>query len=336
MATQRRDILKSFLNKECIWLRHPGTSAFVRVYTATTAHSAVFDPPVTSEDAMSHNCLNVMIMLMKPKEFGPCVTVYINGDILDFCATEYVAIREVPGRADLCLIRFGTLSNAPRSVPIPGPLNPHPRENVPGLTKQEIIYTSQTVPRAQIQDAIKGKAFKQINPFVWFDGGAFWQLFLSVDYMLLCPALEIVPSLARIVGLLTQCDKSTCKICTLAHVHVNAYRGYTPPDSQGTSPSCPCLISCGARHATDVLVTGHVNLLGLLFDPKVLPKVSRLRLKRNPHPVPIEDAMSGVTAEGTEVLPTSQPWALIRLPDLASRVMLYGCQNLKTICLRSY
>ncbi|AJE29675.1 ORF33 [macacine gammaherpesvirus 12] len=336
MATSRRHILKSFLNKECIWLRHPGTSAFVRVYTATTARSAVFDPPVNSEEALSYNHLNVMLAIMKPKELGPCVAVYMNGEIFDFCAAESLAIRDVPGRADLCLMRFGPLYDAPRSVPIPGPLNPHPRETVPGLTKQEIIYTSQTVPRGQIRQAIEGKTFLQINPFLWFDGGAFWQLFLSVDFMLLCPSLDTVPSLARIVGLLTECDKSTCKLCRGLFVHVNPYRGYTPPDSQGTSPSCPCLISCGARRSTDVSITGHVNLLGLLFEAKVLPKVSKLRLKRNPHPVPVEDAMAGLLDDGTEVRPSSPPWALIRLPDLASRVMLYGCQNLKSMCLRSY
>ncbi|QDQ69241.1 tegument UL16 [Colobine gammaherpesvirus 1] len=335
MSSRQRRLLRRFLNRECIWVRNPASTAHLKIFDACTAVSPVFDPLMVTAQGLSYSAFHVAVAILSHRIMGPCVAVALNGEILKFVLCNCVSIRDVSGRSGVVLIYFGKFSEEAIGMRFPYIPMPPARENVTELTRHEIVHTSSVISRAELPRATAGLQFDVINPFVWHGGGSVWLLFLSVDYMVFCPAIQGVPSLARVFTLLTRCYDQDCDYCQGPGGHVNVFKGYCSQHELGRSGACPCLYPCTLRDG-QASVTGNRNFLGLLFDPGLQAQVTVFKVTTHSSPAHVESVLTGVLEDGTLVEPTREPWVLLRMSDYFSRVLLVGCKRIKARALRSY
>ncbi|AGY30715.1 ORF33 [Retroperitoneal fibromatosis-associated herpesvirus] len=335
MSSRQRRLLRGFLNRECIWVRNPASTTHIKIFDACTAISPVFDPMVVTAQGLSYTAFHVAVAVLNHRVLGPCVAVGLNGEILKFVRCRCVSVRDVPGRSGVFLIFFGKFTDEVVGMRFPYLTAPPARENVPEITRHEIIYTSSVISRADVAKATEGLHFDVINPFVWFGGGSVWLLFLSVDYMVFCPAVEGIPSLARVFTLLTRCDREGCDYCEGLGGHVNVFKGYCAQHDPGHSGACPCIRPCTLSEGA-VEISGHRNFLGLLFDPATQARITALNVTASLTPTHVENVVTGILDNGTEVEPARAPWVLLRMSDYFSRVLLIGCKRMKALALRSY
>lgn len=331
MATSR-ECLRQFLNRECIWKLDTASTSYARVYTATTAISPHFKPP--KGEKTSHS-LNVTLIAMKPKKTLPFVTVYVNGDLIDCCATDAFFSKKVPGPKCLYLIYVGLLKSPPLQVKIPADIASKTPDVGHSVTRKDIWSTSKRLDPQNLKSSLKHSAITGIGKCAWAVNGILCQYFLSLDYVMLCPAFQACPSLSRIINLITRCQSNSCVACYGEKIHVDVTQGFTSEDSSGSSDSCPCILSCAALRSDYAPITGNKTLLSLIFDPLVSRNIVGIRLFAPQYPVPIQQLFCGVLADGTEVDCCPEPWELLQYSDFFSRLAIYDCQILKRACLRS-
>ncbi|AAK38231.1 ORF23 [callitrichine gammaherpesvirus 3] len=325
--------LRQFLNKECLWVLNSASNQRLKIYTSTTSVSAAFSPHLGGR---RRTFMNVTMLILKPRDRGLYVTVYINGVLMACARPEALFTREVPGPHKVYLIYLGMFVDVvDEQVPV---------ESIgsPVITNLHLrtsdIYSSST-PVTSIED-LKGIKKSDIIPLgrggAWMVSGILYTFFINMDMMMCCPNIPTFPSLTHFVNLLTRCDDTGCISCYGARVHVNVFSGWTGEESPGTSGTCPCLLPCSAMHSEYVPVTGNKNLLGLIFKPEYVKNIVGLRFKHGSLHPDISNVLSGVLATGEEVDCTPKTWTLLRFSTFYSRVMLYNCQVLKKQCLHSY
>lgn len=331
MADVRKS-LQTFLNQECVWKLDLLTTSHLKVFTSTTAVSPVFRPPVPGKKLYS---MNVTMMIMKPKDGSPYITVYVNGEIVGSYIPEALFFKKVPGPTKLYLIYVGKLSPVSPDTKIPAEKASKTPALNGSVTKGDIWSSSRKETPEALYPKLKTMKVTMVGKCAWIFDGALCHYFLSLDYMVCCPAFKEFPSLSRIVNLLTRCPDRNCVPCYGARIHVDCTTGFTPSESEGTSEACPCILSCAALKSSYAPVTGNQNLLSLLFDPVQSKKVVGLNLKAPSYPAPISQVLVGVTAKGEEIECNPDPWELLVYSDFYTRLAIYNCQILKRACLHS-
>lgn len=333
-GTDAREALRLFLNKECIWKKSSSSTEFLKIYTATTAISAVYKPLFKKK--LGCHALNITALLMKPKEAPTCATIYINGLLSETCTPEVIFTRPVPGQLGLVLIYFGPFSNPKQPYNIPmEPTIVAPQE-VQLMTRLEMLDTSTPIPNQEIINTIRGVGFVTVGKCVWFDKQCFYTFCLSMEYMMCCPHISGPATLSTFVNLLTRCDNPECVPCYGKKLHANVAGGYTNPSSPGSSEYCPCLLSCASLKPEPAPITGNKNLLSLLFGPLSHHQVTHLKFFNNPRPKALSEVIAGISKDGKHIPVKVDAWVLLKMSAFYSRCTLYGCQILKRVCLHSY
>nr|AWG90727.1 BGLF2 [human gammaherpesvirus 4] len=332
-ANSSREQLRKFLNKECLWVLSDASTPQMKVYTATTAVSAVYVPQIAGPPK---TYMNVTLIVLKPKKKPTYVTVYINGTLATVARPEVLFTKAVQGPHSLTLMYFGVFSDAVGEA-VPVEIRGNPVVTCTDLTTAHVFTTSTAVKTVEeLQDITPSEIIPLGRGGAWYAEGALYMFFVNMDMLMCCPNMPTFPSLTHFINLLTRCDNGECVTCYGAGAHVNILRGWTEDDIPGTSGTCPCLLPCTALNNDYVPITGHRALLGLMFKPEDAHFVVGLRF--NPpkmHP-DMSRVLQGVLANGKEVPCTAQPWTLLRFSDLYSRAMLYNCQVLKRQVLHSY
>nr|CAC84328.1 hypothetical protein [Saimiriine gammaherpesvirus 2] len=325
-----RNKLRNFLNNECLWIKNVACTSFTKVYCATTAVSPFFKP-ISPQGVPDKHYINVTLIILKPKKSHPYITVYINDLAVDCCSTEILQVKPVPC-SHFSLIYFGPLIAPPHNVQIPANLSIKASKKS-HLTKNQVIFTSKVIHPERLPDGYESATL--IGACAWYSEGAIFQHFLSTDYMSLCPAFKEFPSLSRILSLLTRCDDLSCVPCYGEKIHVNCQSGYTDSDCDGKSNSCPCITSCTALKKDTVPITGHRNLLSLLFDATIQHNITSIKFFSPQTPTTVNNVFCGVLDTGETVECTCEAWNLLMFSDFISRQMIYNCQIMKRYCLRS-
>lgn len=337
-AKERRCLFRQFLNKECIWVPNSASTKHTRIFTCTTAVS----PHWKVQNASHHmgprgtHFINVTMMLMKPKNERPCATFYVNGILVDCCTPEVCFIKKLPPPYNLCLIYFGDLLDPPGITAIPAELHSFSSSFAKNFTMLDIVNTSTPVKSAKDLPAAPRTVTVLGNGGAWMVNKNIVMFVVSPDMMICCPNLPSFPSLTHIINLLTRCDDEACVPCHGAGIHVNVLEGITNSHSDGKSYHCPCLMPCSARQGNFSLITGNKNLLSLLFDPEHHRDIIGIKFLSSGLTLNINSLFCGVTSLGEEVPCKKEPWEILKVSILFSRMFLYNCQILKRKCLHSY
>ncbi|AAK95455.1 BGLF2 [Macacine gammaherpesvirus 4] len=332
-AGNERELLRKFLNKECLWVPSDASTNQMKVYTATTAVSAVYMPRIAGAPR-TH--MNVTLIVLKPKKKPTYVTVYINGTLAAVARPEVLFTKSVQGPHNLTLMYFGVFSDAEGEA-VPVEVRGNPILSSQELTTSHVFATSTAVKTVEeLQDLTPSEITPLGRGGAWYAEGALYMFFINMDMLMCCPNMPTFPSLTHFINLLTRCENGDCVTCYGSGGHVNVLSGWTADDSPGTSGICPCLLPCSALNNDYVPVTGHRALLGLMFKPEDAPFVVGLRFSPPKMHPDMSRVLQGVLANGKEVPCTPQPWTLLRFSDFYSRVMLYNCQVLKRQVLHSY
>lgn len=327
--------LRSFLNKECVWTRNPASSPFSQVYTATTSYSPVFRLPRLPHRRNRGKifAFNVTVIVLRPKQAPFYVTVYLNDALLACVRPDSLCVKQIPGRWGLNLMYFGRFSPVDSSAKIPRDVSSHPGyERVPSLT--EILDCADNCTGRSVQE-ILGPTAIPVGKCLWTNGRQNMEFMLSDQMLMMCPNIPGVPSLGRILNLLTRCERQDCVACYGNAIHAAVYTGYTDPRSMGTSQTCPCILSCSVAVGNHASITGNRNLLALLFPAENHMSVVALRFRNPPNPAGVCDIFCGVNEEGDEIECNPGAWITLVHSPLASRLQMYGCQVLKRVVIRS-
>ncbi|ARW78096.1 tegument protein UL16 [Common bottlenose dolphin gammaherpesvirus 1 strain Sarasota] len=336
MAKIPRATLRQFLNKECLWVQDKASTNYTKIYKATTALSPNLKLPNADANGQEARCLNVTVILLKPKSSAAYATVYINDKLIDCCVPEVVFMKKIPGQWNLCLIYFGELRSPPLATAVPCNITLANEGEAPALKQADVWTTAEPINTDEELAPLAPRAAILGNYGAWISNSAILQLFVSMDMILCCPAsLPTFPSLTHIVNLLTRCHNQECTMCYGGGVHVNAISGHTKSDDPGTSASCPCVTSCSIKRGEILPVTGNHNLLGLLFDPAHQVDVTALKVLSTEPSTRVSKLFCGLTDGGEEVPCTDANWQLLRHSALVTRILIYNCQTLKRKCLRS-
>lgn len=325
---ENKDIIQNFLNKECIWVLNKASCTKKKVLTATTALSPMIKRHVRRSE--NHEWfLNVTVLILKPKDSLPCVTVFFNGEPVISTQSTVISMQPLLGSPTMFTIYFGTFTDEPH---FPIPMDPSQIDNCPCTKKLVATDVIQTATLTILDDS---KTYNLVAPTAWMEEHTLCEYMLCTDYQMMCPPLSVFPSLARIINLLTKCQNMQCEKCTGYHVHVNVYKGHTSSDEDGCNGYCPCTISCGLKNG-QVPITGNQTLLPLLFDPIVAHTVKTLTISPKSVPSPINDIVCGLTGEGASVPVNAKAWSLVTLSDWHSHIYVISCKKLKKKCLHSY
>ncbi|AAX58068.1 ORF33 [Ovine gammaherpesvirus 2] len=339
MATREfRRLFRQFLNKECLWVRNPACGPHAKVYTSTTARSPLWmnqTPGGTRAKSQSGGPTNLTLILMKPKQSRMFATFYVNGVLADCCAPDVCFVRPVT-RYQMYLIYFGELSAMEHSPTIPGNISVHDPEALRQLSILQVVNASTIVksssdlppaPRTIIPLGVCG---------AWMVNDSLLQYAVHPDMLICCPNIPTFPSLSHVLNLLTKCEDELCPSCCGGGHHAAVMNGVTRSESDSCSTTCPCVRPCSLDHSEVAPVTGHRNILGLLFPPDKLNDVVAIKFYSNNLTLDVQGLFCGVTSSGEEILCNPDPWVLFSLSELLSRMAMYACDNIKKLCLRSY
>nr|WIV69327.1 hypothetical protein [Bovine gammaherpesvirus 4] len=328
-----RELLRNFLNKECVWKLNHASSKYIKIYTSTTAISPNYKPPryMGSKD----HFLNVTAIIMKPKGQSPRVTIYINNQPMHCCSIQSVSVLKMHDPKNIYLIYFGKFYAPPPNFQVPLDISTHDKEPQSEITRDDIVNTSTRCTIYDVED-LDETCISCIGKCAWYARGTLFLPFLSIDYMMFCPSLKEFVSLPRFINLLTRCEDKQCVPCYGYKIHVNCCMGYTSGEEDGCSNSCPCILSCTAIQQDYAPITGNRNLLSLLFEPEYQKDIVALKFFSNTRPCSANDIFCGVLENGNEVPCNNTPWELLQISDFYTRLMIYNCQVLKRICIRSY
>lgn len=323
-----REFIQRFLNKECIWIQNKASCSKKKVLTATTAMS----PMVKKSMGLSADYtwfLNVTVLILKPKDSLPCVTVYFNGEPVLCSHSTAISMQPVTGSANVFTVYFGSFTETPAfPVPMdPSIIDTSACSRTPSAT--EILHAS------ALHTVDLSNTYVTVAPTAWVTGNQLVEYVLCTDYQMMCPPLTVFPSLARILNLLTKCDDGKCKKCAGYRCHVNVYKGHTGVEENGFSARCPCVLSCGI-HDGKVNITGNQTLLPLLFDPVVAHTVKKLVIGNKDVPAAITDIVSGLTETDHPISVNSKAWSLVMHSDWHSHTGVVSCRKIKRRCLHSY
>lgn len=325
--------LRAFLNKECVWTRNQASSSYSQVYTATTSYSPVFKlPRPHRRHRGKYFAFNVAVIVLRPKLAPFYVTIYINDTLLACVRPDSLCVKKIPGRWGLNLIYFGRFSPVDSSAKIPSNVcHPPGYERIPSLS--EILDCANNCTGRSLQDVL-GPAAVPVGKCLWTNGIQTLEFMLCDQMMMLCPNIPGVPSLGRIINLLTRCTREDCVACYGHGIHAAVYSGHTDPRSPGTSQTCPCILSCSVAAGNHAVITGNRNLLALIFPAEVHMSVRSLRFRNPPNPTSVCDIFCGVNDDGDEVECNQSAWITLAHSQLASRLQIYGCQVLKRVVIR--
>ncbi|BBB06482.1 hypothetical protein [Rhinolophus gammaherpesvirus 1] len=333
-GSDTRSVLRKFLNKECVWKKSSESTEFMKVYFSTTSISPVFKP--TFRKKLGCHAFNVTAILMKPKGCRTCATFYINGFLVETCEPEVIFTRPVPGPLEFCLIYFGPFGNPATNFSIPIEPTISAPQNMKLMTKMEVLDTSIHIHPSEIETIVRGVSFIQVGRCLWYDGECLYTFFLSMDYMMCCPRIEEHQSLSRFINLVSKCDNGDCVPCYGKKIHANVAGGYTDPNSNGRSHTCPCTLSCSSLSRDVVPVTGNKGLLSLLFGPMSHSQVQSLKFFPCLRPKKLSEVMCGVGEDGRHIPVKAEAWIMLKMSAFYSRCAIYECQILKRKCLHSY
>lgn len=326
--------LRLFLNNECVWKTNPGSSQFTRIYSATTAASPMFALPNAGKKGRRFFAYNVTAIVLKPKTSPFYVTVYINGELIAAVMPTAFCVKSIPGKWGLYLIYFGKLSGVGDAVKIPKDVSQLPPfEMIP--TYGEIIDCTTNCTGQSIKE-ILGPGAIPVGKCTWTNGTQTVEFFLNDSMAMMCPKISGVPSLGRLVNLLTRCTDQSCVACFGNAIHAAVYTGHTDTHSSGSSSVCPCVLSCAAATGSHTVITGNKHLLALLFEGTKHMTIVALRFRNPTDPRSISDIMCGLNEEGDEIECSGSQWTTLVHSVLSTRLQIYSCQILKRLCLHSY
>lgn len=333
MAEVNYEPLRRFLNRECVWQVNPASSNYYKVFSATTAVSPDYRP--RGRNRRECHYLNVTLILVKPKGANAYIVVYVNDDLVGSGIPEALFFRKVAGGSGLHVIYVGPLAPLPEGSKIPA--NIALKTPILGKTFSmgDIWGTSTKIDLRKDRKLLRSKPCVSIAKCSWYLQNSFIQYYLAMHCAMLCPGFRELPSLARMLSLLTRCDDASCVPCYGAHIHVEAAAGYTEEGSNGCSSACPCVLSCAALRGDYAPITGNESLLSLIFDAQQARRVVGLRFYAPDQPVPITAVFCGVMDDGSEATCNPNMWELLRLSDFVTRCTVYGCQILKRQVLHS-
>ncbi|AAO12335.1 hypothetical protein KM546_gp29 [Porcine lymphotropic herpesvirus 3] len=337
-AKDRRHLFRQFLNKECIWVPNEASTKHTKIFTCTTAVSPYWkmhghmEPPGGGRN----HFINITMMVMKPKNEKTCATFYVNGILLDCVTPEVIFTKKVPRPYNMCLIYFGDLMDPPMPTIIPAELRSFSSELSKNLTMLDLVNTSKSIRSSKDLPSAPRSIVPLGKGGAWMVNNNLIHFVVSPDMLMCCPGLPSFPSLTHIINLLTRCENEDCIPCHGAGIHVNVMDGVTEAKSTGKSHHCPCLMPCSARSSDYAPITGNHNLLSLLFDPQHHRNIVGLRFVSNSLTLNIQNIFVGVTLSGDEIMCRKEPWELLRVSALFSRLFIYNCQILKRKCLHSY
>lgn len=327
--------LKNFLNQECMWVKNDAAStSYVKVFNCTTSVSPKFLPiSAANVDALNH-FINVTLLMLKLKTGMVHLTVYINDRVAACCTATSVHVRHVHWN-NMVLIYFGNFLPLPDPVDVPA--NPAPAiKECNSLTKSDIWETSDVVSSLILKDNAGAPEYQLVGRCVWITPTNIYMFFLSPDFMHCCPSLDAFPSLGCIINRLTRCEDSECVACYGSRIHVCVARGHTLPEDPGNSSTCPCVLSCNALQYGYAPITGHRNLLSLLFDAQIHMTIKGLKFFLTNNPTDsVKNIFCGVTYSGEYVHCKSEMWTLLKISQFFSRYLIYECQILKRSVLHS-
>nr|ABO48413.1 tegument protein UL16 [Wood mouse herpesvirus] len=322
MAT-REDIIQTFLNKECIWIVNKASCCRKKVFTSTTALS----PRLRHHFGVPGDgawCINVTVLILKPKQSPFSVTVFINGKPILCSDSKLISIQRISGKERMAVIYFGKFTG---KSPIPVPMDPTILE--PGTGSAQILCP-EVMDSSTLAELPVSGASKQVGYTAWLANNSIYEYMLSTEHQMMCPSLPVFPSLSKILNIMTSCTSPTCKKCTGYRRHCNVCSGYTALDEDGYSPSCPCTTSCAIKPGDPVPITGHRTLLPLLFDPVNAHRVKSLSITPASSPQPLDQIITGLTEAGDRLPITLVAWKLVRLSDFHSHVYVTSCKKLKS------
>ncbi len=113
----------------------------MKVYTATTAVSAVYVPQIAGPPK---TYMNVTLIVLKPKKKPTYVTVYINGTLATVARPEVLFTKAVQGPHSLTLMYFGVFSDAVGEA-VPVEIRGNPVVTCTDLTTAHVFTTSTAV-----------------------------------------------------------------------------------------------------------------------------------------------------------------------------------------------
>ncbi|AAB66402.1 hypothetical protein [Murine herpesvirus strain 4556] len=322
MAT-KEDIIQTFLNKECIWIVNKASCCRKKVFTCTTSISPSLKHHFGVPDDGAW-CLNVTVLILKPKQSPFSVTVFINGKPILCSNSQLISIQKVSGREHMAVIYFGKFTG---KSAIPVPMDPtilDPGSDSPHILCSDVMESSTLVDLPVVGSS------KQVGYTAWLANNSIYEYMLSTEHQMMCPSLPVFPSLSKILNIMTSCTSPTCKKCAGYRRHCKVCSGYTDATGDGYSPSCPCTTSCALKPGDIIPITGHHTLLPLLFDPVNAHSVTRLRITPTSSPQPLDQIITGITESGESVPITLEAWKLVRLSDLYSHLYIISCKALKS------
>ncbi|AIA62069.1 orf33 [Alcelaphine gammaherpesvirus 2] len=333
-SRDRRCLLKHFLNKECIWVKNSASTPLIKVYTSTTAKSPLWPGPDPSVPG-TNGPINLTLQLMKPKDRNLCATFYVNGVFVDACTPTAFYCREVQ-RYGIYLIFFGDLVDPDQPAVIPENIAVHKNEPFVQLSILQMV-NSATLLKNPDDLPRSSTDIVPLGPFgPWMANGSLLQYTINPDLLICCPSIGTLPTMSNIIALLTRCENEDCPFCYGNPNHACVLKGVTLSDQNNGADICPCVAPCSLRYGDMAKITTNSNLLGFLFPPEAQNDIVGIRAKSNNLTLDVQELFCGVTREGEEVPCLQSPWLLFSLSHLVSRLLMYSCENLKKMCLRSY